>query len=447
MDVTTNADRPLWQRRWFQILVAVLVGLLVLSFVVPPIFAVIYALRSVLAPVLIGFGLAYVVHPVITHVHLRYGVPRWLSTAAIMLVGVLTVITFLLLVVPPLVVQGTELIVKLKDVYPRALVEVLGEPPVETPQQPSPDADPQALPQDASPADVPAANNIDAAIEVPADGLSTDDPSAVTPDTTDDADDLSWRQRLSDPEQRQILFQSLADWFRSLDWATVSTAAARSLDIGVGVVGSAISFTTYLLLAVVVIAFCFFYFAWKFSDITRWFTSFIPASQRVLALDLIHKMDRSVNAFIRGRLVQAAVMMFVLSVGWWIFGVPYWLLLGVASGILNLVPFLVVIGWIVALMLTVVDHTTGSHGFTIWTLLGPTLVYVFAQSFDGWIVEPLVQGRATNLDPLTVLLVVLIGGSLAGLLGMLIAIPTAACIKILAREFLLPRLRELAAAN
>ena len=62
-------------------------------------------------------------------------------------------------------------------------------------------------------------------------------------------------------------------------------------------------------------------------------------------------------------------------------------------------------------------------------------------------VEPIVQGRVTNLDPLTVLLSVLVGGALAGLLGMVLAIPIAACIKILSQEVLVPRLREYAAAR
>jgi predicted PurR-regulated permease PerM len=72
------------------------------------------------------------------------------------------------------------------------------------------------------------------------------------------------------------------------------------------------------------------------------------------------------------------------------------------------------------------------------------VVYLIAQLADGWLVEPVVQGKATNLDPLTVMLAVIIGGSLAGLLGMLLAIPFAACGKILAREVILPELRQFA---
>jgi predicted PurR-regulated permease PerM len=161
---------------------------------------------------------------------------------------------------------------------------------------------------------------------------------------------------------------------------------------------------------------------------------------------VIVQMDKSVAAFIRGRLVQALVMAVVLSIGWWIAGVPSWLLLGVLSGALNLVPFAAVVGFLAALVLAIVDSVAGG-GFSVWVLVWPTVVYVFAQGLDGWVVEPIVQGKATDLDPVSVLLAVMIGGALAGLLGMLIAIPTAACIKILSREVILPRLRRLAAGE
>ncbi len=153
-------------------------------------------------------------------------------------------------------------------------------------------------------------------------------------------------------------------------------------------------------------------------------------------------MDRSVSAFIRGRLMQALVMGVILSIGWWIAGVPYWLLLGMGCGLLNLVPFLAAVGWIVAITLATVDHLSTPAAFNIMVLVWPTAVYLVAQGLDGWVIEPVVQGKATNLDPLTVLLAVLIGGSLAGLLGMLLAIPAAACIKILGHEVIVPRLRE-----
>ena len=82
-----------------------------------------------------------------------------------------------------------------------------------------------------------------------------------------------------------------------------------------------------------------------------------------------------------------------------------------------------------------------------WAILGPTLVYGVGQGLDAWVIEPVVQGQATDLDALTVLLVVLAGGAVAGLLGLLLAIPVAACIKILWHEVAGPRLRAIARAS
>jgi len=99
------------------------------------------------------------------------------------------------------------------------------------------------------------------------------------------------------------------------------------------------------------------------------------------------------------------------------------------------------------MLLTALDSMASPDGFRWMVLLLPTVVYVVAQTIDGWVVEPLVQGKATEMGTLTVLLVVMIGGSLGGLIGLLIAIPVAACIKILCVELLLPYLRDLAAGR
>jgi predicted PurR-regulated permease PerM len=153
-------------------------------------------------------------------------------------------------------------------------------------------------------------------------------------------------------------------------------------------------------------------------------------------------MDRSVSAFIRGRLIQSFVIAIVLCVGWGAVGVPYFLLLGLAGGLLNLIPYAAIITWPLAITLAWIDRVAGGGGFSFWwVLFWPTIVYVVAQSLDGWVIEPLVQGKATDLDPLAILLAVLIGGSLLGLFGMILAIPTAACVKILMQEVILPRVR------
>lgn len=424
--------KPVWQRRWFGWLAGLLLLLLILSFVMPPILAVIYEVRSILVPVLIAFGLAYVVNPAITYVHKKHKIPRWLGTSAVLALAAFIFLTFLLLVVPPIVQQSAELVDKLRNVYPQRVMNWIEEAPAtgvsSITQAPNPAAAPDA------PVNSP-----------PVEPRTEDEPVAEPPAGPGILNSLT--ARVKDPAQWRAAIRTITDRLKEIDFTQFSGVLRQSLDVGVGVAASAIGFTTYLLLACVIVVLCFFFFAWRFDAIAGWFVDFIPASRRTKTLQVVRKMDKSIAAFIRGRLLQAGVMCVVLSVGWYFAGVPYWLLLGLLSGVCNLVPFLAAIGFVVALLLTVVDHTAGTHGFTLWTVLGPTLVYFVAQGLDGWVVEPLVQGQATNLDPITVMLVVLIGASVAGLLGMLIAIPTAACVKILAREVVLPKLRTLAAQH
>lgn len=434
----TDRPTPLWLQRWFQLLLGSLVLLTVASLVVPWLLGLVYAMRSVLLPLMIALGLAYIFNPVVTWANLRLRLPRWAGTAGVMLSVLVVVLLLVLLVLPPLVAQGVDLINKAKS-YPEQLSRLVQEQAARQttdPAPPSPTETSTPLPD--PPHD-------------PSDATAVADTTTVADGTTDAGGGvLSDLRRVIEnalgPERATEVLAKAADWLSQLDWGRVAQFILASLDVGAGVVGSAISITSYLALSAIIIGFCFFFFSWKLNKLTAWFVPFIPADHRDEVLDVVRKMDKSVAAFIRGRLIQAAVMSVVLSIGWWMADVPSWLLLGVLSGALNLVPFAAVVGFLAALVLVLVDSVAGG-GFTIWVLVWPTVVYLLAQGFDGWVVEPIVQGKATDLDPLSVLLAVMIGGALAGLFGMLIAIPAAACIKILSREVVLPRLRAMAAGE
>ena len=64
-----------------------------------------------------------------------------------------------------------------------------------------------------------------------------------------------------------------------------------------------------------------------------------------------------------------------------------------------------------------------------------------SQATEDYVLNPMIQGKATNLHPATILLACIAGGVLGGLYGMILAIPITACIKIMMDEILLPRLK------
>ena len=217
-----------------------------------------------------------------------------------------------------------------------------------------------------------------------------------------------------------------------------------------GFIGTFIGAATYIVASFALIPVYFFFFAWSWLPLTRQIEYYLPASQRDQILDISWKMNRAVAGFFRGRLLIAFLMAVMFAVGWLLAGVPYWFLLGVSAGILSIIPYAAGAAWIIAILLKYLDVTTGpdAAGFDWIAILGwPTLVYFVVQVVEGWILTPWVQSDSTNLSPLTVLIVVFIGGTLGGLYGLILAVPIAACLKIFAVEILLPRLERWAASG
>lgn len=373
-------DKHLWEFTWVRDLAILLVAVLILWLV--------YSIRAITAPIVVGFGLAYVFNPLLKWLHERYRVPRWAGAAGLIAALLLAASGLFMFTAPKLVAQAKALIGKLQ-VYVAWSFEK------------------------AKPALIEAGQKANAVAQ----------------------------------EQLDRDMTELLEQFQNVNFTTIQNVIFKTLQIGagaLGAVGQLFGTVSYLSLAAVIVASCFFFFCWHYNEIIDWVKPMIPAAGRERTFEVARMMDQCIAAIIRGRLIQSFVMGVILSIGWGLAGVPYWLLLGMGCGLLNLVPYAAVFGWLVATVLAVIDPLSAGESFNWMFIVWPSVVYGFAQILDGWVVEPLVQGQATDLDPLTVLLVVLVGGSLAGLLGMLLAIPVAACVKILAREVILPRWREYA---
>ena len=72
----------------------------------------------------------------------------------------------------------------------------------------------------------------------------------------------------------------------------------------------------------------------------------------------------------------------------------------------------------------------------------PAIVNTVAQCLEDYVLNPIIQGKATALHPVAIMAAIIAGGSLAGLYGMLLAVPIVACLRILGEEVFIPRLRE-----
>jgi predicted PurR-regulated permease PerM len=219
----------------------------------------------------------------------------------------------------------------------------------------------------------------------------------------------------------------------------VFTRAGEALQMVGQVLGSVI----YLVFALFLIPFYYYFFALSYPKIVSFGRHMVPDANKDRVFDLVKKMDRAVAGFVRGRLVICVIMGFLFAIGWWLSGVPYWLLLGLLTGALSIVPYVSGLGLplAVGLLYFKLAEAPGDE-INYWRLIWPVVVYTIVQFLEGYVLIPLIQGKATNLDPVTILVAVLAGGTIMGFYGMILAIPIAACIKILLIEVVWPRFRE-----
>ena len=134
----------------------------------------------------------------------------------------------------------------------------------------------------------------------------------------------------------------------------------------------------------------------------------------------------AMGSFVRGQLFVAAIVGILSSIGMWLIGLPFWLLVGIISGVLNMIPFVgPIVGGALAFVVAVLN---GDPWQGVWAVL----IYTGIQQIDNNIITPVVQRARVHLSPFAIVIALIVGGSIAGLLGVLIAVPVTAAIRIIA---------------
>lgn len=133
------------------------------------------------------------------------------------------------------------------------------------------------------------------------------------------------------------------------------------------------------------------------------------------------------SSFIRGQILTAMIIGILEMIGLSIVGIKYPLILGLIGGAANIIPYFgPIIGAIPAVAIALID----SHLKVIWTVI----VFVIIQQIDNAFISPKIIEGGLGLHPVTTILAVLVGGEFFGILGMLLAVPAAAILKVIARR-------------
>lgn len=160
--------------------------------------------------------------------------------------------------------------------------------------------------------------------------------------------------------------------------------------------------------------------------IRRFFRDLVPQGYRTDAHDVAADIYRMLGAYMRGELVICALIGLVTGIALWIVGVPYSLALGIVAGVTAFIPFIgPFLGALPAV--AVAAFVSQSSGKVVLVLV---LYFVISNVVYNFI-SPKVFGDAVHLSPMLIIIAFVVGGYLGGILGLFVAVPVAATLRIL----------------
>jgi predicted PurR-regulated permease PerM len=380
-----------------------------------------YAMRAVTVPLLIALALAYLFEPLIALMTRRYRVSRPVVVLGLLATVGIALIVVLTIMIPLVIGQTVELLESIRSGrFARTIARVE-----------------QFAPENYR-------DEIQSVLKWIGVSTASEQAPATQPDMViaATAPQIEVVPTLNADEVRRIVREEMAQM--PAERAPASSSIMDIVRRGGAAVMDVLGAIIRISLLAFLIPFYFFFFSVWYPDVVKFGQSLLPHSNRKRSMELLRKMDNAVAGFVRGRIVICFIVGVILAVGWWICDVPYAITLGMVVGAFFLVPYLAGVGLPLAIAFLWFDQITlpeAERMSWVWIIGGPSLVFGIVQILETYLLTPVIAGKATNLDPVTILVAVLAGGTVGGVYGMLLAIPAAACAKILITDVLLPRIK------
>jgi predicted PurR-regulated permease PerM len=196
-------------------------------------------------------------------------------------------------------------------------------------------------------------------------------------------------------------------------------AVATVIGAVMGLAGGVFGLVTILILT--------FYMLVESDTIFRRFVRLFPVEQRLRVATVSSDISMKVSAWLGGQLLLGAIIGVTATVGLWLIGVPYYFVLGLIAGIGELIPM---VGPLLSAIPAIVVALTVSPGLALAT----AVFFLAQQQFENHLLVPKLMERQVGVSAVTVIVALLIGGSLLGIVGALLAVPTAAALQVIIDE-------------
>ena len=156
--------------------------------------------------------------------------------------------------------------------------------------------------------------------------------------------------------------------------------------------------------------------------------SFVPFKHQAYAVALTDKIQKRIGYWLLGQILLSAIIFTLTFLGLTFLGVKYALALALLAGFLEVIPY---IGPILSAIPAVLVAFAVSPTLAMFVII----MYVVIQQLENYIIVPKIMGRTVGANPLVILLAILIGFQIAGLVGMLMAVPLVAALTAFVNDF------------
>lgn len=205
----------------------------------------------------------------------------------------------------------------------------------------------------------------------------------------------------------------------------IDDATKDSIKGGSVISTTLLSFTDMLVNLLLIPIYTFLFLLYR-THFMKFFAKLVTSKNHDILHDIMCKVKVSVQSYIVGLLIQMITVSVLTTIGFMIIGLEYAILLGVITGILNLIPY---IGILCAGVISIVASLTTTPDLSI--VIGVIVVIAVTQLIDNNLLVPLIVSSKVQINAFVSIVGIIIGGALAGVAGMFIAIPTIAILKVI----------------
>ncbi|MFQ5825205.1 MAG: AI-2E family transporter [bacterium] len=184
-----------------------------------------------------------------------------------------------------------------------------------------------------------------------------------------------------------------------------------------------------VVVTMIMVTFITFFFLKDGRRMNKTVVSWVPNRYFEMALIILHKTSTQLGRYIRGQLLVASIVGTLCIIALNLLNIRYSFFIGALAGLANMIPYFgPIVGAVPAIIIALID--TGSFG----AVAAVAVAFASIQLFENIFVSPFIVSKSVELHPLTIIIVILIGGQLMGIFGMLLAVPTTSIIKVTAQE-------------